>query len=85
MNPSGKPATGQLDSIGILTNYHRASKMTADQTQDYIDLVIVKADQLGEHYVARQVAWGAAELERLQLRQVRENGPFVIQPGEGAA
>jgi hypothetical protein len=65
--------------------FHQPSKMTANDTQDYIDLVIAKADQLGEHYVARQVAWGVAELERLELRQVRENGPFVIQPGEGAA
>ena len=41
--------------------------MTAVQAQEYIDLVISKVHQLGEHYVARQVAWGAAELERLQL------------------
>jgi hypothetical protein len=47
---------------------HSPSTMTAGQIQDYIDLVIAKADQFGEHYVARQVAWGVAELDRLEGR-----------------
>jgi hypothetical protein len=71
----GKPSVGQLQ-------HHKPSKMTAPQAQDYCDLVIAKAAQLGEQYVARQLAWGAAELDRLQLHQVRPNGPFVIQAAE---
>ena len=42
------------------------SKMTALQVQDYIDLVIAKQAILGEHYVARQLAWAVVELERVQ-------------------
>lgn len=55
--------------------------MSAVQAQEYCDLVIAKADQLGPHYVERQLTWGAAELDRLQLQQVRPGGAFVIQPG----
>lgn len=40
--------------------------MTAHQVQDYIDLVVSKGQSLGEHYVARQLEWGVAELERVQ-------------------
>ena len=41
------------------------SKMTPGQVQDYIDLLVGKHDILGEHYVARQLAWAVAELERV--------------------
>lgn len=41
------------------------SKMTPGQVQDYIDLLCNKASTLGEHYVARQLAWAVAELERV--------------------
>lgn len=66
MNPSGKPATGQREHSQILSNSHFASRMNADQVQDYIDLLIKKHDVLGEHYVARQLAWAVVELERVQ-------------------
>jgi hypothetical protein len=39
--------------------------MTAGQVQDYIDLLISKHSCLGEHYVARQLEWAVAELERV--------------------
>jgi len=39
--------------------------MTPGQVQDYIDLLVGKHDILGEHYVARQLAWAVAELERV--------------------
>jgi len=45
-----------------------SSRMNAHQVQDYIDLVIVKAPQLGEHYVARQLEWATAELDRVEGR-----------------
>lgn len=41
--------------------------MTAHQVQDYIDLLCSKAPILGEHYVARQLAWAAVELERVEV------------------
>lgn len=44
---------------------HRPSNMTAGQVQDYIDLLISKHEILGEHYVARQLAWAVVELERV--------------------
>lgn len=45
---------------------HVPSKMNADQVQDYMTLVLSKAEQLGEHYVSRQVAWGVVELDRVE-------------------
>ncbi|MFS2017468.1 hypothetical protein ACEN88_12920 [Massilia sp. CT11-108] len=42
------------------------SNMTAVQVQDYIDLLCSKVATLGELYVARQLAWATAELERVQ-------------------
>jgi hypothetical protein len=63
-----------------LTNSHHACSMDAAECQDYIDLVILKADQLGPHYVERQVTWAADQLDRLSVGQVRPNGPFVVQP-----
>jgi len=59
------PVPGQLSN---LSNSHRESRLNAHQVQDYIDLVIVKAPQLGEHYVARQLEWATAELDRVEGR-----------------
>ena len=71
------PPVGQPQ---ILSNSHRESRMNAHQVQDYIDLVIVKSNVLGEHYVARQVEWAVAELE---VAQVRQGGPSIIRPVGG--
>lgn len=40
--------------------------MSADQVQDYINLLVKKVDVLGELYVARQLVWATAELERVR-------------------
>ena len=39
--------------------------MSPGQVQDYIDLLCAKVAVLGEQYVARQMAWAVAELERV--------------------
>lgn len=39
--------------------------MNAHQVQDYIDLVVSKGQSFGEHYVARQLEWAVAELDRV--------------------
>jgi hypothetical protein len=36
--------------------------MNARQLEDYMALVASKVDQLGEHYVNRQVAWAEDQL-----------------------
>lgn len=54
----GKPSVGQ--------QHHAPSGMTADQVQEYIDLLCAKVSTLGELYVARQLAWATVELERVQ-------------------
>lgn len=60
-----KTASSQLSS---LSNYHRPSRMNAHQVQDYIDLLVSKAQSLGERYVARQLDWAAAELQRVEVQ-----------------
>lgn len=42
--------------------------MNAHQVQDYIDLLCAKVGTLGEHYVARQLEWAAAELDCVEGR-----------------
>lgn len=46
--------------------------MNAHQVQDYIDLLCSKVQILGEHYVARQLEWATAELERVVGSQVED-------------
>jgi hypothetical protein len=60
-----KAATGQQIGENNLTKYHTRSRMTAHQVQDYIDLVVSKGQSLGEHYVACQLEWAVAELDRV--------------------
>lgn len=72
MDRSGKPATGQQHLEVNLTNSHALSGFrpsttrTAGHVQDYIDLVIEKNAQLGEHYVSRMIGEAVVELDRLQ-------------------
>lgn len=47
---------------------HQPSKMNAHQVQDYIDLLCSKVKILGERYVARQLEWATAELDRVEGR-----------------
>jgi len=41
-----------------------ATSMTDHQLEEYMALVASKADQLGIHYVNRQVAWAEEQLRQ---------------------
>lgn len=57
--------------------------MTAYQVQDYIDLLCSKVCMLGELYVARQLAWATAELDRVQAHQADHGEDFDMDEGMG--
>lgn len=49
--------------------HHVASKMTVDQVEEYVLLLMEKSDVLGDLYVMRQAEWADRELTRLEACQ----------------
>lgn len=41
-----------------------AQRMTDHQLEEYMALVASKIDQLGQHYVDRQIAWAEEQLRQ---------------------
>lgn len=49
-------------------HHYLASNMSAHQVQEYIELLLTKVQSLGERYVARQLDWAVAELQRVEAQ-----------------